>query len=316
MSGRTISTAGATHLKQAATRTCRCWKITRQGMSAFGLTSLDRDVVVNDGFGSLTYKAHRGFTPYATQAGADLSVDNSEMQVLIAEFDMDGITLDAIHRGEYDDADYVEYLVGYDADPAYVIAMLSSGRIGKVRQIDGMECFPELRSLSQILKQKSIIEKGSNGCRAVAFGDERCKYDVDSEWVDATVTAVGAETDRTFTIEGDDVQLVADYYRPGLAEFVTGDNAGRSFEVETYTAGGVVTLAIPTDAEIQEDDTLRIRRDCTRQMFGHNSCKDTYDNLPNYRGEGYRPTGDSQANATPGGASPGVNGGITETVAE
>src|SRR5690606_9951619 len=274
---------GAAHLKQAATKTCRCWKITRVGMPAFGLTSLDRDVELNDGFSTITYKAHRGFTPYATVAGADLSVDNSEMQTLIAEFEMDGITLEAIHRGDYDDASYVEYLVCYE-EPAYVIAMLSSGRLGKVRQIDGIECFPELRSLSQILKQKSIIEKGSNSCRVLAFGDERCKYDVDSEWVAGSVTAVGAEVDRTFTISGSGVEMVEDYYRPGLVKFTTGDNAGRSYEVEAYTAAGVVTLAIPTEAPISETDEMEIRRDCTRQWSGHNSCE-TYNNRENFRGE-------------------------------
>jgi uncharacterized phage protein (TIGR02218 family) len=313
MSGRTISVPGAAHLKQASTRTCRCWKITRVGMPPFGLTSLDRDVVLNDGFSTITYRAHRGFTPYANQANADLSVDNSEMQVLIAEFDMDGITLAAINRGEYDDAAFVEYLVCYQ-EPAYVIAMVSSGAIGKVRHMDGIECFPELRSLTQILKQKAIIEKGSVGCRVAALGDERCKVDLDPLWHDAEVTAVGAETDRTFTIEGDDVQLVEDYYRPGLFEFFTGANAGRSYEIEAYTAGGVITLAIPTEEVIEEGDTGRIRIDCTRQWEGHNSCE-THDNRPNYRGEPFRPVADTANLMAPGAGSTG-GGGTTDQVAD
>lgn len=312
MSGRTISVAGAAHLKQAATRTCRCWKITRQGKPAFGLTSLDRDVSLNDGFSTITYKAHRGFTPYATQAGSDLSVDNSEMQVLIAEFDMDGITLEAIHRGEYDDADYVEYLVCYE-EPAYVIAMLSSGKIGKVRQIDGIECFPELRSLSQILKQKSIIERGSNACRA-AFGDERCKVDAEALWVAASVTAVGTETDRVFTVAGSGVEATDDYYRPGLFKFTTGANAGRSYEIESYTAAGVVTLAIPTEEPVTDTDEGEIRPGCTFLWSGHNSCE-TYENRPNFRGEPFRPVADTVADGTPGGASP-TFGTTTEAMPE
>jgi uncharacterized phage protein (TIGR02218 family) len=314
MSGRYISPAGATHLKQAATRTCRCWKVTRVGMAPFGLTSLDRVVPLDDGFGSLTYRAHRGYTPYDNEATADLSVDNSEMQVLIAEFDMDGITLAAIHRGDYDDAAYVEYLVCYE-EPAYVIAMLSSGTLGKVRQIDGIECFPELRSLTQTLKQRAIIEKGSVGCRVFQFGDERCKLVVADEWVVGIVTAVGVETDRTFTIEGDDVQLVDDYYRPGVVLFTSGANAGRTYEIESYTAAGVVTFSIPTELPIAEDDELEIRRDCTRQWAGHNSCE-TYENRLNYRGEPMRPVADSTGLMLPGAGSSGGGGGDVQTVPE
>lgn len=306
MSGRAISPAGATHLKQPATRTCHCWKVTRVGMPAFGLTSLDRDVSLNDGFSTITYRAHRGYTPYATQANADLGVDNSEMQVLIAEFDMDGITLEAIHRGEYDDATYVEYLVAYE-DPAYVIAMMSSGNIGKVRTMDGLECFPELRSLTQILKQKAIIEKGSVGCRVLEFGDERCKYPVETEWDGGEVDSVGVESDRTFTIAGSGIVATDNYYVPGVVKFTTGDNAERTYEIESYevTSNGIeVVLAIPTEEPIGIGDELDIRRDCTRQWSGHNSCE-TYNNRPNYRGEPFRPVADSAGLMLPGAGSTG-----------
>lgn len=315
MSGRYISPAGVTHLEQPATRTCRCWKVTRVGMPAFGLTSLDRDVVLDDGFGTLTYRAHRGFTPYATEANADLAVDNSEMQVLIAEFEMDGITLAAINRGEYDDASFVEYLVAYDA-PAYVIAMLSSGNLGKVRQIDGIECFPELRSLTQILKQKAIIEKGSVGCRVLEFGDERCKYPVETEWHSGQVDSVGVEADRVFTISGSGVMEISNYYVPGVVMFTTGANAGRTYEIESYevtSSGNEVVLAIPTEELIEIGDELEIRRDCTRQWSGHNSCE-TYNNRPNFRGEPFRPVADSGGLMVPGAGSTG-GAGTTETAA-
>lgn len=102
------------------------------------------------------------------------------MQVLLAEFDLDGFTYESIRRGVYDDARFIEYGVNYlDLTQGHVI--LNSGSIGQVRVVDGLLCFPEMRSLSQTLKQKSVLEKGSNNCRA-AFGDERCKFDVDILW--------------------------------------------------------------------------------------------------------------------------------------
>ncbi len=297
MSGRSIPIALQTHLKQSSTTTCRLWKVMAYGVTPFGLSSLDRDVV----YDGVTYKAHRGYTPYSIQADADLSVDNSEMEVLIATYEVDGFTLDAIQRGVYDDATFYEYMVNYDdlSDGALV---MSSGTVGKIRQIDGMVCFPESRSLTQTLKQKAIIEKGSVGCRVLAFGDERCKYNVAAEWTSGDVDSVGAESDRTFTIVGSGVMEVNDYYAPGVYEFETGDNAGRTYEIESYevtSAGPEITLMIPTEKPIQIGDTGKIRRDCSRQWEGHNSC-DTYNNRPNYRGEPFRPVAETAALMAPG----------------
>lgn len=174
-----------------------------------------------------------------------MSVDNSDMRVLLAEFVLDGFTADAIARGVYDDAKFTEYLVNYlDLSAGHVI--VNSGFIGKVRVVDGLLCFPEMRSLTQTLKQKSVIEKGSNNCRAT-FGDERCKFDVDTLWTNRTVTAVGVETDRTFTVGG--TAPSNDAWKPGLFEFFTGDNAGRTYEIESNTAG-TITLLFPTEKPI------------------------------------------------------------------
>lgn len=64
--------------------------------------------------------------------------------------------------------------------------------------IDDLICKIELRSLTQILKQNSIVELTSITCRA-KFGDERCKMPLD--WYTGTVASVGDEIDRTFSID-------------------------------------------------------------------------------------------------------------------
>lgn len=319
MSGRTIPINLQADLQEPATTTCRLLRVTPvvtmldssgEPVTAdgvpFGLTTANRDITFNDGSGSLVYRAASGYTPFAIQATADLSVDNSEVNTLLATFEVDGFVLDAINRGVYDDATYVEYLVNYE-NLANGKTILGSGTIGELRVIDGMLCTPELRSLTQTLKQKSIIEKGSVGCRVAEFGDERCKYDVASEWTDADVDTVGAETDRTFTISGSGVELTSDYYAPGVYRFLVGDNAGRTYEIESYVVVGsvaTVTLAVPTEAPIAATDSGEIRRDCTRQWEGHNSC-DTYANRLNYRGEPFRPVADSGALMIPGASSGG-----------
>ncbi len=182
-----------------------------------------------------------------------------------------------------------------------------------------MVCFPELRSLTQQMKQFSIIEKGSISCRAT-MGDERCKLDLAPLWADFEVDAVAAETDRVFTMDGTAPANSA--LRPGLVEWYTGDNAGRTFEIED-NAGAVITLAMPTDRPIQIGDTGRRRVNCTNLLFGsvveagENSCFQ-FGNLLNYRGEWYRPVAESEQLQAPGAASTGnaSTGGTTGSVEE
>lgn len=307
---RSIPIALAAHLAEPATTTCRLWRVApAAGGTPFGLTSLDRDVTYDDGAGAITYKAKRGYTPYAIEATADLSVDNSEMEVLIAEFEVDGFTSEAIDRGVYDDARFIEYLVNYE-NLSDGKAIMSSGTVGRIRKVDNMVCFPESRSLTQTLKQKSIIERGSNSCRAEEFGGPRCGVNVAALWFTRTVTVVGTETDRVFTLDG--AAIATDALKPGLAECLTGANAGRSFEIES-NAGNVITLAVPTASPIAVSDSWRVRPDCTRLWEGANSC-DTYSNRPIFRGEPWRPVAGTGGLMVPGAGSTGTDAQATAAV--
>lgn len=310
---RSIPIAMVPNLEDAAPRWADLWKImpVTPNVPILGLTNWDMPLSFNDGNGVLTYKARRGYNTYAISANADLSVDNSQMEILLAEFDVDGITAEAIRVGDYDDAKFIRYQVNpYDLTPGRFV-ILGSGSIGRLANVDGLTGVIETRSLTQILKQRSIIELGSNNCRVVKFGDERCKVDVEALWDGGEVLEVGAETDREFSIGGSGISTEPNYYWPGLVTFTSGNNSGRSYEVESYTvssAGLVVVLAIPTEQPIQVGDDFDIRPDCTRLWSGHNSCE-TYNNRENYRGEPFRPVSESQQLQAPGAASftsPGV----------
>jgi uncharacterized phage protein (TIGR02218 family) len=315
MTGRTIPIALEGRLQQPVTRDCRLWKLMpRDGVAAppFGLTSLNRDVVYDDESvdGEITFKAFRGYTPYNIESTADLSVDNSEMEVLVAEFEVDGFTSDAIRRGVYDGARFIEYLIDYE-HPEDGHTILQSGTVGRIVQVDNLVCFPESRSLTQTLKQKSIIELGSNNCRVVQFGDERCGVDVDALLVSGEVTAVGVETDRVLTVDGPTLADNAMY--PGIVKFLTGANAGRTYEVEG-NVGNVITLAIPTEEPMAVGDEFERRPDCTRLWDGPNGCgPEGHDNRPNFRGEPKRPVSETANLMSPGAGSSSGGGTIDET---
>lgn len=195
---RNVPAALAAHLKQPATTVCCLLKIVpkREGVPTFGITTLDADRDYDDGTGTLTYRAKRGYTSFDLDTKSDLSVDSSEASGLLAEYPTDGVTAEGVARGDYDGARFVQYLVNYeDLSMGHVI--LNSGQVGQVKMIDELTCKIELRSLTQILKQNSVIELTSITCRA-KFGDERCKMPLRP--YDASVGSVGAETDRVFSL--------------------------------------------------------------------------------------------------------------------
>lgn len=288
---RTIPINLVGHLKSAATTVCFLLKVRPRRSPVFGLTTLDRDVTYDDGSGDgpIVYRARRGYTPSDHVSNASLGVDNSEATGLLAEYPVDGMTQEGIARGDYDGARFWQYLVNY-IDVSQGHTTVNSGRVGQVRSADALTVITELRSLMQVLKQKSIIEVTSVGCRA-RFGDERCKMPF--EWSNATVTSVGAESDRTFAVS----TIPAGFKVPAIVEWLTGANAGRENEIEEYDEdAGLLSLMIPTYAPIVSGDTARIRRDCDKSKA---MCRDDYDNLNNMRAEPELPRADGASLQTP-----------------
>lgn len=298
---KTIDAALVAHKALPATTLAFCMRIgPLPDDSYITLTQLDRDLEYDfgDGPGAQTYYARTGIDLSEFQATGDLSVDNGEASTLQEQptWPNTGITEAMIDRGDLSGVDFVIFEVNYNDLTAGRHEIFASGRIGEVRLLPGGLITIEQRSWSQILKQASANVPYLKTCRAnfgSQTGDERfpCMYDLTAEWVSGTVTSVGAEVDRDFTDSA--LAQTADYFSPGLVEWLTGDNAGMSREIEAFDTGGVVTLRNLTRKAIQVGDTFRVRRDCTKQYSGHNSC-DTYSNRPYFRGEPYIP--DSDAN--------------------
>lgn len=204
--------------------------------TVYGFTSLDRDETYDDGNGAVTYRAHTGFSGSAMTAAADLSVDNAEAETLFGTFTVPGVTQEQIDLGLFDNAPYVLYLVDYD-NLANGHEVISSGTIGAQRTKHGMFAMLELRSTSQQAKQ-SIVDLTSLTCRCKKFGsqpgDERfpCGYDIDPEWENFTVSALGDEVTRQFNTS--DLSQAQDFFAPGVVDWLTGANAGTQVEVESF----------------------------------------------------------------------------------
>mgnify|MGYP001340693665 CR=1 FL=1 len=286
---------------------------------AYGVTSLDTDVVYDDGDGEMTYLAAVGFVPSTLITTSDNSVNEQEAKGLLPEFDVP-IREGDIIAGVYDFARIKVYLVDYtNLVAGHVI--LAKGTLGQFTVTDqGLSFTHELRGLSQNLKQ-SITEKWSLSCRAT-FGSQPigtgggvieesypCNYDAESLWEPGAVETVGIENTQTFTTSGLSPQFGGN---PGKVRWLTGRNAGRENEVDQFDeAGGVQTIGLtfPTMFPIQPGDTFEFRDDCPKTKA---ACK-ARDNWPFFRGEPDIPVGDAGQIATPG-ASAGLGTGGRLTI--
>ena len=293
------------------------------------LSGLDINVTYTPrvAIGSFEFIARTGIQMSAIVSTSDLGVDNAEGEVLtpIATYEIEGFTQEQIDAGALDKVRFVIYTVNYNNLATGRHAIKFGGTIGEIRQKFGQVTIPELRSLSNQLKQ-NVGELYSLTCRAT-FGsmpigtgggvvEERfpCGFDISTLWVAGAVTSVdGTEPDLIFT----DTSLIgagATRFAPGVVEALTGDNAGQKREVESFDSDtGEVTLQFPFVNAAAIGDTYRIREECNKQARdAAKGCKFFWgaDWVNHFRGEPDIPVADTGKLNSPGAA---IAGGVTGT---
>lgn len=298
---RHIPIALASHIASGSTTLCVLVKVTpvQPGFIEFGITTLDHDLKYDDatGGGSLLYSAAIGSEPSTLSSSADLMVAGGETKQLMPLFDTPVSEAD-LSAGAYDYAVFVAYIVNYNDLTSGHHIVIQTGTLGRNTVTDsGLAWTSELRGLTQALKQ-SITEKWSLTCRAV-FGSTvpsstsryPCNFDLSTLWHNGTVTEVGVDSNQLFYTTG-----LSPVYggHPGAVEWLTGKNAGRTDETETYTdvlGHQGIGLTFGTSYTIQVGDTFRFRDDCPKTPT---ACK-ARSNYQNYRGEPSIPVSDNGA---------------------
>lgn len=131
-----------------------------------------------------------------------------------------------------------------------------------------------------------------------------CLFDAESLWEPGEVATVGLESSITFTTSG----LAPTYGgNPGKVRWLTGRNAGREYETDTFednSGDQTVGLTFPTMFPIEVGDTFEFRDDCPKTKA---ACK-ARGNWSNFRGEPNIPVGDAGQASVPG-ASAGIGTG-------
>jgi len=309
---RAVSSALQAHLDSGSTTVTLLLRIdpVTEGYAPFGAALLDREVVYDDGDGPIAYSPLIGMVPANIVSSASMEVGNTELQHLLPEADLPISEAD-IAAGVYDFAWYSLYLVNYeDLSMGHIVMPAGHGQLGQMRMESGLSFWSELTELTKLLKQ-SIVEKDSLTCRAI-FGSQPkgsgapveqrfpCGKDTTGMWVEKTVTAVGAESNRTFTASA--LGAAAGTYVPGMVRWLTGANTGRSIEVEEQEADGTIDLTFETMFPIEVGDTFEIRPDCTKQVNGPNGCKFHFATewVLHFRGEPLIPVADADQINAPG----------------
>ena len=303
---KTIPSALQTHYNLRARTTCGLLKITPNvgfegtPLPDIGMGTTNGPLTYNDGDGAVVYSAIGGFVPSSMVATADFSVDNGEVDILIPAYDLGPIVEAHVNAGRYDFSEFTYYRVNYKDLTTGRHEVVAHGSIGQMRVVNGLVVATELRSLMQQYRQ-SVCEVDSITCRN-EFGDARCGVDVDALWVSGSVTSVGSEADCIFS---DSSRAEADdYFAPGMVRWTSGNNTGRSYEVELF-ASDTFTLTFPTAFDIEVGDDYEVRKHCRKRYL--EDCIGEWENGLNFNGEPYIPVGDEAALATPGAATPSPN---------
>lgn len=297
---RNIPTPIRMSLDSAASTLTRLLRVMLPDGTNYGLCMSNRDVVYDHGDGPITYTATNGFDPSTFSADISYSVDNAEGYALVSN-DIPGITQEMVNAGALDGAQWVCYYVDYEELVTASAAILDAGDIGQVHMQFGLLWIPELLSYIVRLKQ-NVGDVYSRTCRAdfgsFAGQQHGCGINADALWQNFTVTAVGEESDRTFSTSGLTVNALTPFY-PGRVQWFTGANAGKltsteAFDVDSH--GQTISLMETTAYAIVVGDTGRVRPDCDKTWA---QCGD-YGNQINFKGEPLIPVGDTAAIQVPG----------------
>jgi len=266
---KSVSNALKAEMAGRLSRLATCMKITRMDGTVYGFTTHDKPLTID----GVVYESAASFTPTDVASSNTMDVDNLSVEGILSS---DSITEDDLRAGRWDYAAFQIFQVNW-ADLTMGNKKNRAGRLGEV-SVHKSTYVVELLGLMDSYST-SIIEVTSPGCRA-NLGDARCKFNL----AGSPSMIFGGTVDSTdtdfFGIHLSDRAEPDGYFDEGKITFLSGDNAGLSFEVKAYIVGFLITKTpFPYDAA---GASYTIQRGCNRQF---STCRDTFNNAVNFVGE-------------------------------
>lgn len=269
---KTVGSSLATHLAGTTTTVALLIRVERADGTIYGFTDHDADIF----YGGLLYRAGSAIGASAVVGSDKLSVDNLEIN---GALESAAITAEDLDAGRWDFAQVQIRLVNW-ADLTQGAVYLKRGELGRVTRRGGA-FVAELLGLTLRL-QRTIGRTILPTCDVKRLGDARCGVGLSSFTESGTVTSVTSQT----TFADNSLAQSAGYFRRGTLLWITGDNAGISFNVAEHATGGVITLDRDAPAAIAVGDSFEVVAGCDRTFA---TCRDTFDNVLHFRGFPYVP---------------------------
>ncbi|GAA0656848.1 putative phage protein (TIGR02218 family) [Sphingomonas insulae] len=245
-----------------------CWRVERGDGVAIGLTTHDRDILVD----GLVHRAAPGMTPSAIERSAGLEADTMDVGGALSSA---GIAEADLLAGRWDGARVRLFAV--DWETGATIAALGEGRIGAVELgEDGFTA--ELAGASAALA-RPVVEETSAECRA-ELGDRRCRVAMGGRRRFARVLSV---VERVVTL--DTAEPAAGGYAGGRLRWFGGSNGGLEQAVDA-SAGRQVTLRGPPPFAVAPGTLVEVIEGCDKSLA---TCAGRFGNAANFRGEPHLP---------------------------
>lgn len=255
-------------LQGELTSIAMCWRVERRDGVAIGLTSHDRDLVID----GLIHRAAPGMTPSAIKRSDGLDADTMDVAGALTS---DAITPRDLIAGRWDGARVALFAVDWTGGSARV--PLGEGRIGSV-ETRGGAFTAELRGASAAL-DRPVVEETSPECRA-NLGDKRCRVAMAGRRRIARVVAIDGQT-----LTVDAAESAANAYGLGLLRWLGGMNGGLETAIMASSGTSVTLRTVPALA-VAAGDMIELIEGCDKSIA---TCSARFGNAANFRGEPYLP---------------------------
>ncbi len=277
---KTISANLLAHIQGEVLTVATLWRVVCALDSfSYYFTDHDEDIV----YAGNTYVASTGYTRTSISSSVALDVDQLQIEGLIDDV---SIVEADLRAGKFDFA-FVEISIINYVVPTDGIMIMRQGHFGEVALKDSFYVV-ELRGLTQLFANE-ILYTFNVDCSA-DLGDSRCTIDLANSNFYQDNLGVDSFTDnQTFVSSLMPAAPTVGAWVFGYIQWDRGANAGRKMEIKAFTNGTkTVKLFLPMPYDINPaTDQFTAVAGCDKKVP---TCRDTYGNLPNYRGFPFIPT--------------------------
>lgn len=266
-----MMTAAPDWLREELVTLAWCWRLARRDGVVVGLTSHDRDLVID----GIPYRAAPGMKPSALETSDSLEVETMDLEGAVSSSAISAEDLDA---GRWDGAELVLMVTDWSAPEAAPI-VVARGELGAVER-RGAAFAAELQGVLRRLDGPACPAT-SPSCRA-ALGDRACRVDLAPLMHLRRVVAVDG---RAVTL---DAPVAAGNMAFGELLWIEGAACGLASPV-IADDGTVLQLAEVPAALPALPARVRLTEGCDKQLA---TCRARFGNAANFRGEAHLPGND------------------------